>query len=161
MKRFNWIDILIVVVIIGALAFAGMKLLGGNGESVGSDEKVKALSEPNLRMVVEIPEVSRETAENAIASFAWAARELDGNMVENTRVYNSNRLVDAQITSWEILDTEEEDTVCLRFTVEANAEVYRGTYTVGNQEIRIGKGYIAKTLTVELTGTVVSMTELK
>ncbi len=161
MKRLNWIDILIIVILVGALAFVGINTLQKKMES-DSQEIVEKnpLTEPKLRMIVEIPELSREIAENAVASLDNEPKELDGDLVPMTRIYNSNRLADAQIVSWEILDTEEESVVCARFTIEANPTVYRCNYSIGTQEVRIGKSFIVKTMTLELTGTIVSVTEL-
>ena len=158
MKRLNWIDILVIIVLVGALAFVGYMMTKDPDAPDAGEQLV--LSTPTLEMVVEIPDLSREIAENAIASFGNDPKELDGIQVPMTRIYNSNKLVDAQIVSWEIQETENEDLVTVRLTIEANPTVYRCNYTVGTQEVRIGKSFIAKTLTVELTGTIVSITEL-
>ena len=165
MKRLNWVDILIIVILVGAVAFLGIRTLGktGDKQTAGdSSQNVEQnpLTEPKLRMVVEVPEISREIVENAVASFENAPRKLDGDMIPMTRLYNSNRLVDGRVVSWEIIDTEDEDMVCVRFTIEANPSVYRCNYSVGNQEVRIGKSYIVKTMSMEITGTIVSVTEL-
>jgi len=159
MKRLNWIDYLVIALLVAALAFVGLKVLGGD-ESATDTAEENLLSTPNLTMIVEIPDLSREIAENAVASFGGEARELDGVEVPMTRLFNSNRLVDGQIVSWEIRDTEEEELVTLRLTIDANGTVFRGSYTVGTQEVRIGKTFIAKTMSIELSGTVVSLTEL-
>ena len=159
MKRLNWIDYLVIVVLIGALAFVGLKILGDKDQIDGSAES-NLLSEPNLTMIVEVSDLSREIAENVVASFAGEPRELDGISVPMTRLFNSNRLVDGQIVSWEIRDTEDEQIVTLRLTIDANGTLFRGSYNVGTQEVRIGKAFIAKTMSMELNGMVVSLTEL-
>lgn len=159
MKRLNWIDYLVIVVLIGALAFVGLKVLRGNEPSTDAAEE-NLLSTPNLTMIVEIPDLSREIAENAVASFDGQPRELDGAQIPMTRLINSNRLVDGQIVSWEIRDNEDGETVDLRLTIDANGTLFRGSYTVGTQEVRIGKTFIAKTMSMEVEGTVVSLTEL-
>ncbi len=159
MKRLNWIDILIIVVLVGALAFVGFKALGGNEAVEEVDET--ALSAPTLEYIVEITDITRELAENAMASLDDEPRDLDGVLVPMDRIYNSNKLADAEITAWEILDGEEEGMATLRVTIAANPSIYRCNYLVGNQELRLGKdNYIVKTMSVELTGTIVSITEL-
>lgn len=200
MKRLNWVDILIITILVGALAFVGIRALAKNiqenktkattppttvesgeaGETEATEEtepeEKYPLSEPTLRMVVEIPDITRELAENTVASFDGAPRELDGDMISMTRIYNSNELVDAKIVSWDIVEnkgestlategentaeTEYSDLVTLRITIEANPGVYRCNYSVGTQEVRIGKEFIVKTMSMELVGTIVSMTEL-
>ena len=158
MKRLNWIDILVIVILVGALAFVGISKLG-NPETVEEVDQA-TLSTPTLEYVVEIYDITRELAENAIASFAGEPRDLDGVMVPMDRIYNSNKLVDATVAAWEILDGEE-GRVTLRLTITANPTMYRCNYLVGNQEIRLGKdNYIAKTMSIELIGTIVSVTEL-
>lgn len=200
MKRLNWVDIVIIVILVGALAFVGIRALAKNikenepkptkptataesGETLEPESTTETepeiknpLSEPTLSMIVEISQITRELAENTIASFDGAPRELDGDMIPMTRIYNSNELVDAQIVSWEIVENTTEDVpaadgepapqahsrdlVTLRITIEANPKVYRCNYGVGSQEVRIGKDFIVKTMSMELVGTVVSMTEL-
>ena len=159
MKRLNWIDYLVIIVLVGALAFAGIKMLGDKPQAVEPTEK-DLLTEPNLTMIVEVTDLSREVAENIIASFDWEPRELDGASVPMTRLFNSNRLVDGQIVSWEMRDAEDEESTDLRLTIEANGTMFRGSYTVGTQEVRIGKAYIVKTMSMELNGMIVSLTEL-
>lgn len=165
MKRLNWVDILIIIVLVGALAFLGVRAVINSAEKRNQENsevvaETNPLSDPTITMIVEIPEISRELAENAMASLDDAPRPLDGDMVPMTRLYNSNRLADGQIVSWEILDTEDESIVCLRITIDANPSVYRCNYTVGTQEVRVGKGFIVKTMSMELTGTIVSLVEL-
>ena len=157
MKRFNWIDITIVVILIAAVAFLGMKMLGGKTETLGAENQ---LSEPNLRIEVLCEDVTLEVAENVIASLQGAPREMSGMMVEKTRLFNSSNLVDGAITAWVIEPTERENVVNLRLTIEANAVLSKGSYSIGTQEIRIGRGYTAKTMDIELEGSIAVMTEL-
>lgn len=158
MKKLNWIDILLIVVLVGALAFGAYTVLGPDNATDEVQQDV--LSVPTMEMIVEIPEISRELADNAVASLDGEPKNLDGTMVPMTRLYNSNKLVDAEITDCEILETEDENVVTLRLTIAANPTIYRCNYTVGTQEVRLGKSFIAKTMSIELTGTVVSLTEL-
>lgn len=200
MKRLNWVDIVIIVILVGALAFVGIRAIAKNieenkpkptsptetaepGETSENESTTETeaeienpLSEPTLSMIVEIYDITRELADNTIASFDGEPRELEGDMIPMTRIYNSNKLVDAQVVSWEILDSETESTsatdgetapqtesrdlVTLRITIEANPDVYSCNYGVGTQEVRIGKEFIVKTMSMELVGTIVSMTEL-
>ena len=157
MKRFNWIDITIVVILIAAVAFLGMKMLGGKTETLGAENQ---LSEPNLRIEVLCEDVTLEVAENVIASLQGAPREMSGMMVEKTRLFNSSNLVAGAITAWVIEPTERENVVNLRLTIEANAVLSKGSYSIGTQEIRIGRGYTAKTMDIELEGSIAVMTEL-
>ena len=157
MKRFNWIDILIVLILVAAVVLVIFKMSGGDPQTLGSEN---AITEPNLRIEVVCERVTPETAQNIIASLESEPRTVSGNLVEKTRLFNSNNLVDARITAWEIVPSEEE-WVYLRFTIEANAILSSGSYSIGTQEIRIGRGFTAKTMDIEIGGIITVMTELK
>ena len=47
------------------------------------------------------------------------------------------------------------------FTIEATAPFVNNAYKVGTQEVRVGRSHIVKTDTFEMTGTVVSLTEVE
>ena len=98
-------------------------------------------------------------ADNILASLAGEPMEIGGSTVEMTRLYNSNKLVDAQVVSYEAAEGAE-GTKDLLLTVEANATATPGAYSVVTQEIRIGKDYIVKTITVEITGQILSLEKL-
>ena len=161
MKRFNWIDILIVLVLVAALAFAAVKLTSKEPAETVEEEVVDfQTAAPDLRVEVVCRKLSREIAENAVAALQEEPREFEDEMVEMTRLFNSNKLVNGRISRWEIAD-EPEGTVELRLTIDAIAEYANGSYRVGTQEVRIGKDFIAKTMSMELNGTVISITELE
>jgi hypothetical protein len=157
MKRFNWIDVVILLVLVAVVAVVGIKLMSKPTEGVKEDA---SLSTPNLRVEVLCQELLPEEAENIILSLQSAPREVNGAQVEMTRIFNSNNLVDACITTWVIEESPTEGFVNLRLTVEANAVLSKGNYSIGTQEIRIGKGYTAKTMGMETEGTIVAVTEL-
>lgn len=157
MKRFNWIDILIVVILVAAIGLVIFKMAGGDPQTLGAENQLTA---PNLRIEVVCEKVTPETAQNIVASLESEPRMVSGIPVEKTRLFNSNNLVDASITAWEILPSEEE-WVYLRFTIEANAILSSGSYSIGTQEIRIGRGFTAKTMDIEIGGIITVMTELQ
>lgn len=157
MKRFNWIDVLIVLILVAAIGLVAYKMMGGDPQTLGSEN---AVTVPNLRIEVVCEKVTPETAQNIIASLESEPRTVSGNTVEKTRLFNSNNLVDARITEWKIVPSEEE-WVYLRFTIEANAILSSGSYSIGTQEIRIGRGFTAKTMDIEIGGIITVMTELK
>ena len=159
MKRLNWIDILVIVLLVGALAFVGITKLGGSDTAAEAEQAM--ISSPTLEYVVEITDSSEERAKNAVASLAGDPRELDGQLIPMNYIYNNNKVADAQITDSVISEPNENGLVTLRFTISAKPSMYRSNYQVGNQEIRLGKNsYILKTMSIELTGTIVSVTEL-
>ncbi len=157
MKRFNWVDILIVLILVAAIGLVAYKMMGGDPQTLGSET---AMTEPNLRIEVVCEEVTTETAKNIIASLNSEPRVVAGNSVEKSRLFNSNNLLDARIIDCQI-EPSEEEWVYLRFTIEANAILSSGSYSIGTQEIRIGRGYTVKTMDIEIEGSIAVMTELK
>ena len=155
-RKFNIIDVIVLVILVAALAFAGYKLLNrGSGELGDAD----ALSAPNVRFTVLCDDVDATMADNILASLASEPMEIGGTTVSMTRLYNSNKLVDAQIVEWTVEDGTD-GTKDVRLTVEANATATPGAYSVVTQEIRIGKDYIVKTVGVEITGQILSLEKL-
>lgn len=155
-RRFNIIDVIVIVILVAALAFAGYKLLNrGSGELSDAD----ALSAPNVRFTVLCNDLDPTLAQNILDSLAAEPMEIGGSTVEMTRLYNSNKLVDAQVVAYEASEGTE-GTMDLLLTVEANATATPGAYSVVTQEIRIGKDYIVKTIAVEITGQILSLEKL-
>ena len=131
-RKFNIIDVIVLVILVAALAFAGYKLLNrGSGELGDAD----ALSAPNVRFTVLCDDVDATMADNILASLASEPMEIGGTTVSMT-------------------------TKDVRLTVEANATATPGAYSVVTQEIRIGKDYIVKTVGVEITGQILSLEKL-
>lgn len=157
MKRFNWIDVVIVLILVAAVALLAFKMIGGKAETIGEEAVV---TEPNLRIEVVCRDLTEETANNIIASLEGEPREVSGSLVEKTRIFNSSNLIDANVVAWQIVPCEEENEVWLRLTVEANAVLSKGSYSIGTQEIRIGRGYTVKTMDIEISGIITVMTEL-
>lgn len=155
-SKFNIIDVIVIVILVAALAFVGYKLLNrGSGELSDAD----ALSAPNIRFTVLCDDIDATMADNILASLASEPMTIGGSTVEMTRLYNSNKLVDAQVVAFEARDGAE-GTKDLLLTVEANATATPGAYSVVTQEIRIGKDYIVKTVGVEITGQILSLEKL-
>ena len=155
-RKFNIIDVIVIVILLAALAFAGYKLLNRGGEELGDAD---ALSAPNIRFTVLCDDIDATMADNILSSLASEPMEIGGSKVEMTRLYNSNKLVDAQVVAFEAQDGAE-GTKDLLLTVEANATATPGAYSVVTQEIRIGKDYIVKTVGVEITGQILSLEKL-
>lgn len=157
-RKLNIIDVIVIVLLVAALAFAAYKLINRGGAE-DTAAAPSALSEPNIRFTVLCKDLDPALAGNVIASLSSAPIDVDGYKVEPTRVYNNNELLDAQFVAFEEMEGEEGKSDLL-LTIEANATETTGTYALLWQEIRIGKEYIAKTLDVELTGVILSLEKL-
>lgn len=155
-RKLNIIDVIVIVLLVAALAFAGYKLLNRGNEALSDAD---ALSAPNVRFTVLCNDLDPTMAENILASLASEPMSIGGSTVEMTRLYNSNKLVDAQVVAYAAVDGAD-GTTDLLLTVEANATATPGAFSVVTQEIRIGKDYIVKTVGVEITGQILSLEKL-
>lgn len=156
--KLNIIDILVLLVLLAAVAlFAYRMFRPADKATIGSEIEV---SEPNLKFSVVCEDVPREMAENINRSVHGEDRELDGEIISPRRIYNSGKLMDAEITECTILETGDEDYVQIRFDLQAHAEIGSGAYAIGWQEIRLANVYSVKTIEIEIEGPVVSMEEI-
>lgn len=154
--KLNIIDILVLLILIAAVVFVGMRLMG-RGEAQPTTETVD--TKPNLCYTFISNPVTREAAENAVAALTGENADFDGTPVSPCRIFNNNQLVDAMVTGWEILEAPD-DMVYLHLTIEAAASYSNGRYIVGTQDLRIGVTYTAKTLVIEFAGRVTGMEKL-
>lgn len=151
--KLNIIDILILLILLAALVFVGVRLFGGNSSGPATELPT---SEPNLRFTVLCTQLPRELAEEVVSALQGEDVIVGESIVTPRRIFNSGSLLDAEVVSWEIVE-REDDLVDLHLTVEAASTVGVGTYAIGKQEIRVGITYPLKTTRVELTGQVLSM----
>ena len=154
--KLNIIDILIIVILVGALAFAAMKFLGDDTPTLGSENAVTA---PNLRATVLCEDIDPELASNLMEALEGESVSIAGNSVEKTRLFYSNKLENGKIVSYET-KTNADGSTDLLLTFEAVAVISDGAYSVALQEVRIAKEFIVKTLDVEIEGVIFSMEKL-
>lgn len=157
MKRFNWVDYTIFGILILAVAFLGVKFLGGSG--AGSEEEMEEVVMDRLSVEFLCTDLELSTAQAVVQSLQGEDLPFEEEMVPPTRLYNSNLILDAEIVAWEILE-QEDGTADILLTIEAESEFKLGSYAIGNQQIRVGKDYIAKTMTMELNGIINGVTVL-
>ncbi len=160
--KLNIVDILIILVLVAAVAFVGIKLLGGN-ETEETDIGVvedKDTMEPNIRFTVYCEDVSPVIAQQVISSLEGEPLDVNGTAVERTQIYYSNSLEEGHFVDW--YTVENGDQLDLYLTMEAVAEVYGpNVHSIAWQDIRIGKDFICKTLEIEVSGVVYSLELLK
>ena len=154
--KLNIIDLLIILILVAAIALVCVRLFSDKTETLGSEN---AITQPNLRFTVLVEDIHPELAAQVVTALTGDPTDIGGNTVEMTRLFNSNKLVDAKVLSHEIT-TADDGTTELRLTVEAAAVVSGGAYSVGTQEVRVGKEFNVKTLNVEIKGTVLTMEKL-
>ena len=156
--KLNIVDVLILLVVIAAVAFLAVRMVGGSGgETIAADEPS---AQANLRYTVLCEDMPLMQAENAVTAVTAEDSILK---VSPNQIFNSNKFQDAQITSAEILpqdDSADGQRVTVRFVIEAAAKNTVGSFVVGTQEVRIGRDYTVKTVDIEMLGTVSAMEKL-
>ena len=164
--KLNIVDVLILLVVIAAVAFLAVRMVGGSGgETIAADEPS---AQANLRYTVLCEDMPLMQAENAVTAVTAEDYELkldDDSIlkVSPNQIFNSNKFQDAQITSAEILpqdDSADGQRVTVRLVIEAAAKNTVGSFVVGTQEVRIGRDYTVKTVDIEMLGTVSAMEKL-
>ncbi len=160
MKRWNWIDLVIVLVLVTAIAFVALKFVGGEEEAPQVTAPTVVATEPDLRVVVSCSDITRELAESIVASLESEPRTVEGKTVERTHLLSGTTLINGHVTGWEICETEGKELVELRLTVEADSLPANNLILIGVQEVRIGRSFFVKTLDIEIEGVIVSITEL-
>lgn len=165
--KLNIVDVLILLVVIAAVAFLAVRMVGGSGgETIAARPSPSA--QANLRYTVLCEDMPLMQAENAVTAVTAEDYELkldDDSIlkVSPNQIFNSNKFQDAQITSAEILpqdDSADGQRVTVRFVIEAAAKNTVGSFVVGTQEVRIGRDYTVKTVDIEMLGTVSAMEKL-
>ena len=152
--KLNIIDILILLILIAALVFAAIRLVGGKDSTLSTEEASDGVQ--NIRFTVLCQEVPLELAEHAVSTLNGEDIVIGEDAVSPRRIFNSNVLYDAMIVDSEIIE-KEDGLADLLLTVDAAATVKKGAFSIGSQEIRIGVTYIAKTTCIELVGQVWSL----
>lgn len=147
--KLNIIDLLVIVVVIAALAFAALRLRGGN-DPVASTTKLTYTT-----MVTGITDDTyQEVLRHIEANGGKDQLMADGALVDGfvTAVSAQPHVNFATAASGEVVrsveDPDNGGRWDLIFTVEANV-VNPTTNKVGTQEVRVGKNHILKTVHFE------------
>lgn len=149
--KLNIIDVIVILIVVAALAFVAVRFVFN--ASAEADDAEESNPSPSITFTVNCEQTDATLARSIIASLEGGEMDYKGEAVTTTRIYNSYKLYDAYLTDW----SYDEETRMLVLTIEASAEPNEGSYTLGTQEIRLGKEFIVKTLSVEITGYVSSM----
>lgn len=152
-KKFNLVDaivILLVVVIIAALA---IKIVGA---SVTAAQEKRA--EELAHAYATSPHLVYDVVCNDIPEEVAVAFEEQMKLPMADRQMMSNGVpVEGYITGCTIEPHEEDEFYDVYFSMEAILVDKEGIYSVGSQEVRIGKGHIVKTYNIETSGYVYAM----
>lgn len=135
--KLNLIDLAVIVVLVVVAAALGMKLFG--------NDAVESVTSPDVKVTYQV--VCEDVAE-AVAEYCTA--NYSGQLL------SSGKLLNAYITGCEA-KTNPDDTIDLYFTIEGTASYSGNTYTMGSQEVRVGKEHLVKTSDIECDGIICSL----
>lgn len=152
--KLNIIDIFILLVLVAAIVFAALYFL--RPHEVVEDAESGA---SNVRFSLLCEDISPEIAENIITALESEPRTVGDTTISPRRIFNSNQLLSAEVTDWELVQ-REDDTTDLIVTVEGNMSVTDTVISLGAQELRIGISYNLKTTDIEIAGKVLSVEKL-
>ena len=179
--RFNVIDVLVLLVLAAVVFIIVTKAGAAKQQAAASSsaETAAAVSlqpgdiTPNVRFEVLAENVRKDAAASILAGVQQA-----------NRINNNYRLLSAYISAEPVIEpcyvyavgadgalqsAEDPDHVNLRFTVDAyisKSDYYTsvdGNFSLclGSQDLRLGKSYTLKTMTIELATTIVALEELQ
>ena len=151
--RFNLIDAIILLAVIAVVAGVGYKVLYKPVQAANA----KAV---NVTITVRFRNISKELAEAFV-------RDLPSDCISGTNVVEGSVVKSATIQQATWLATNSEGVlveqpdpyrVDVIAIVEGTALDSDTVYMVGNQEVRIGRGFWVKTVSLEFSGTIMEMT---
>ncbi len=151
-KKFNLVDTIVVLLVVVIIAAIGWKTVSAG---IAAAEEKEAGS-------IEVYETSPHLVFDVVCvNLPEAVAEGFAKQMElpeaDRQIMNGGEPVDGYITDFRY-ESNEEDSLCTGyFTCEAVLKEENGIYSVGTQEIRIGKGYIVKTYLIEHSGYISSM----
>lgn len=153
--KLNIIDIILILALVAVVTFAFIvpafmanddnSLTSALGAEEGADK---------IAFTVVCEDISEALANSVIASLESPDREVDGEMLSMTCLYNNHKLMNAEITAWEYADGD------LALTIEGYSVYTNGAYAFATQELRIGKAYVVKTLGVEIEGAIYTLEKI-
>lgn len=156
--KINLIDLVVLVVVIAALAFAALRLTGGKGANpVTSSTKLTYTARVNGIDNVTYEEVLRQMEAAGGRDQLMADGALvDGfvTKVEAVPHVNYVETAEGEVKYFEE-DTDNGGRWDVTFTVEANVPDPT-TNKVGTQEVRVGKSHILKTTHFEFSYSVIT-----
>lgn len=153
--KINIVDLLVIVVIVIAAVFVGMKFLGNrdNGGGIGTAKTRVVYTVLVEGVQPAVYENVRACVDAGDARLMASGELLDGSVTAVSAEAHEEHVTVSGAEGTVVLPVEE-GLLDLTFTIECNV-TNTITTEIGTQEVRIGKSHIVKTDKFELTGGVV------
>lgn len=152
-KKFNIVDAIVVLLVVVVIVAVGWKAVSAS-LAAAEEKKAAEMAEaygtsPHLVYDVVCINVPEEIAESFEA-------QMERPMADR-QIMNAGELIEGYITDCRYEVNEKTGYCTVYFTCEAVLTEKEGIYSVGTQEIRVGKSYIVKTYDIETSGNIASM----
>ncbi len=151
--KINLIDFVVLVAIVAVVAGVAWKLVGGRVSNAVAESNAVT-----IRYEVMCSQVDKQIADYCVENYDGQLMSngelLDGRITACTTAPQTETLVDADGNA---VTVPVEGQQMLYFTIECKVAKEANTYTVGSQEVRVGKNHIVKTNLIELSGQVTAM----
>lgn len=156
-KKFNLVDAIVALLLVIIVIAIGWKVVSGvitaRQEKAAEEAAENYENSPHMSFDVICTEVPRKVAE----SFQDQMKR----PMADRQLMSMGKPLEGYITGCTFTpdDAEDEASLCtVLFTIECVPAVTDdGIYSIGTQEVRIGKPHIVKTYTIEYSGWVYSM----
>lgn len=152
-KKFNLVDAIVVVLIVAIIVAIGVKAitkkLAANAAEMTEEEVLAYESSPHLAYKVVCIAIPEEVAKKIEAQMElpMSKRQMMSNGVP----------VEGYITNCRIEPHTDDDLYSVYYDLEAALVDKDGIYSVGSQEVRVGKSHIVKTYNIETSGYIYDM----
>lgn len=153
--KLNLIDLIAILLVVAAVAVLGIRFLGKPAdpyvgqEMVTVDYTVLCRSVPNEL----IEGFKGEVGEQLMA----AGSMVDGCYITNVEILPAYIYLTSETAEDGYIMAESQQNVDVLFTISGIAPKKNNAFSVGTQEIRIGKSHIVKTINMEYTGTILTL----
>ena len=151
-RKINLVDfivILLLLIILVAVVWKAVSAASTAAEAREKEEMAHAYeTSPHLIYKVVCANIPREVAEAC-------KKEMEKPLADR-QLMSNGKSVEGYITDcW--YEPSEDENYWLYFTIETLPDEKEGIYSVGSQEVRVGKGHIVKTYYIETSGWVYEM----
>lgn len=150
--KINLIDLIVVLVLVAVVAAVGWKLAGPSVTDALSSNGT------TIRYEVLCTKVDPDACEFAATQIGGQLMSsgdlMDGYITDCVVEPHKEVVLDADGNPQQVEDPSVRD---LRFTIETKVSEAGNAYSVGSQELRVGKTHIVKTMDLEFNGYITSM----
>ncbi len=152
-RKINLVDFIVLLLVLILIAAVVWKAVDAGRTAAEEREKevtVAYENSPHLIYKVVCANIPLEVAETC-------KQQMELPMAQR-QLMSNGKAVEGYITDC-YYEPMEENFYWVYFTIEVLPEEKEGIYSVGSQEVRLGKGHIVKTYNIETSGWVYEMEE--